>query len=89
VANAIYGGDDELLVPVIDEDRVEPDIRCTLLLGWGRSGGTAMAEDKDKDKDKDKGRRERDQLAEEVGKRPNGGIVPVTHEQIEKMKKKA
>jgi hypothetical protein len=27
VANAIYGGDDELLVPVIDEDRVEPDIR--------------------------------------------------------------
>ncbi|MEA2618845.1 MAG: hypothetical protein QOE72_4628 [Chloroflexota bacterium] len=46
-----------------------------------------MAEDKDKDKDK--GRRERDQLAEEVGKRPNGGIVPVTHEQIEKMKKKA
>jgi uncharacterized protein (DUF952 family) len=34
VANAIYGGEDELLVLVIDEDRVKPDIRYEAVRGW-------------------------------------------------------
>jgi uncharacterized protein (DUF952 family) len=34
VANAIYGGDDELLVLVIDEDRVKPDIRYEAVPDW-------------------------------------------------------
>jgi hypothetical protein len=50
-----------------------------------------MVDDKDKERERrGRERRERDQrLEEEVGKRPNGGILPVTHEKIEKMKKKA
>lgn len=34
VANAIYGGDDELLILIIDEDRVGPDIRYEAVPGW-------------------------------------------------------
>lgn len=33
VANAIYGGHDDLLILVIDEDRVEPDIRYETVPG--------------------------------------------------------
>jgi uncharacterized protein (DUF952 family) len=34
VANAIYGADQDLLVLVIDADRVEPDIRYEQVPGW-------------------------------------------------------
>jgi uncharacterized protein (DUF952 family) len=34
VANAIYRGDDELLILVIDEDRVAADIHYELVPGW-------------------------------------------------------
>jgi uncharacterized protein (DUF952 family) len=34
VANAIYGGDTDLLVLVIDADRVGPEIRYELVPGW-------------------------------------------------------
>jgi uncharacterized protein (DUF952 family) len=34
VANAIYGGYDDLLILVIDEDRVKPDIRYETVPGW-------------------------------------------------------
>jgi uncharacterized protein (DUF952 family) len=34
VANAIYGVNDELLVLVIDEDRLKPDIRYEAVPGW-------------------------------------------------------
>lgn len=34
VANAIYRGDDEPLILVIDEDRVKPDVRYELVPGW-------------------------------------------------------
>jgi|HubBroStandDraft_3_1064219.scaffolds.fasta_scaffold3259200_1 hypothetical protein len=48
-----------------------------------------MANDKDKDRERTERERRRKKLEEEVGERPNGGILPVTHEQIEKLKKKA
>jgi hypothetical protein len=43
-----------------------------------------MADNKDKDHE----RREREELEQEV-RRGNGSVLPLTHEQIEKLKKKA
>ncbi len=44
---------------------------------------------KDKDKDEERERRERERRETEVEQRPNGGVLPLTHEQIAKLKKKA
>ncbi|MEA2616830.1 MAG: hypothetical protein QOE72_2613 [Chloroflexota bacterium] len=46
-----------------------------------------MADEKDKDRErKERERRERE---EEVREQPNGGLLPLTHEQIQKLKKRA
>jgi hypothetical protein len=51
------------------------------------SGGTAMA---DEDKERERSERERRESEEEPRRRRgNGSILPLTREQIEKMKKKA
>ena len=47
-----------------------------------------MADDRDKERERSD-REERERTAEELRRQRNGGIIPVTHEQLEKMKKKA
>jgi hypothetical protein len=48
-----------------------------------------MADNKDKDHERrERERREREELEQEV-RRGNGSVLPLTHEQIEKLKKRA
>lgn len=56
----------------------------------GSMGGAPMADEKDKERErKNREHREREEREQEVREEPNGGLLPLTHEQIQKLKKKA
>lgn len=49
-----------------------------------------MANDKDKERERrERERRERERREAQIEERPNGTVPPLTHEQIEKLKRKA